>query len=689
MRYLIPKSYKLLLFLCCCLPLTAQIYQARVQSSGKIIKTRGAPSIPPPPVDQLLFISTGDDTGNTSAWNNPAGVSVTSDGCMELDKEITKTTAADSVMLDNQNLDKFCIGFDDLRKGTGQPGVTADRIFVAEDTNGTPIVTIRRETDWDLFAKIPGMTQFGGRGFFLNTGGVPLAADKSQYIELCYTRGTGSNAILSARVDGINEQIFTTGTSTLPIKKLLFRDENTNATQDWHRDRIEIRTLNYPGRPPITDNTCTPTPPPPPTGTLLTSYGATVCDGSTNAAPIILTALQDNANWINRTLVFPQNAICNMATKVLYSTASNGMVIEFNGSTLRAANGLCNDTATCTPTGALFEIRSANNITFNNGKIDGNRINRALSIGYNDSSGDNWRCTSCTNLIGNNMESFNAPSDPLRVGALINTDINSYPKNWTFSNSKFYGGGRNNVSVIQGWNIKFLGTCTPGAGGNMFNGTCTCQFTNLHADPPQDPNVRGPSAGIDLEPNSGDASPAVWDNEISGCLLADNEGSGFTAGNGVGMSNVWIHGNIFRNNGSATPQTNQIGGGAIRISVPGHLVEGNWIGVQAGARFGVIDHPFTGCSGTPPAGFNLSAGRCSIVRNNFIDGVPPVAFAIGVRRLLHYGNFGNPLLSLWHLNTLTNIGVPANGDWCGGTGTNNIINNTVDGVLQVPNPGCS
>ena len=74
------------------------------------------------------------------------------------------------------------------------------------------------------------------------------------------------------------------------------------------------------------------------------------------------------------------------------------------------------------------------------------------------------------------------------------------------------------------------------------------------------------------------------------------------------------------------------------------------------------------------------------IRNNRIEnigGVPDIAHVFRI----HPVNQGGHTI---RDNTLVDVGVPENGDWClnGSATPSDIRDNTIDGALQDPNPGC-
>jgi hypothetical protein len=387
-------------------------------------------------------------------------------------------------------------------------------------------------------------------------------------------------------------------------------------------------------------------------GSSVTSYGAK-CDGSTNDKAAIQKALDSVASWTNKTLTFPAGKTCVVSYGVRL-TRANGWTIDGQGAKIKAANGMCVDGC-----GPLLLLHTIDQFTVSNLTLDGNRANRKAA---STPTGHNFQILKATNGTFRNVTSVNATTDNARIGALTPSQTSSFSKNLTFIDSKFSNAFRNNVSVIEGWNIRFLGSCSGG-----FAGSCTCQMTGA--------NGAGPEDGIDWEPNSSSASPAIDNGLVDGCLIADNRGSGHQTHEISGGRNITLRNSIIRNNGG--------GSGAragVAVGAKGELVENNWIGKQGGLRFGVVYI----------SGGKKSNTRTTYVKNNLIDGVPPVGWDNGGKRqVIFYGNFTDGTPS-FNNNKMTNIGVSATGDWCGGfkSHASTTHTNSVAGTMQKPNPGC-
>jgi hypothetical protein len=391
-------------------------------------------------------------------------------------------------------------------------------------------------------------------------------------------------------------------------------------------------------------------PPPAGGGSSVTAYGAK-CDGSSDDTTAIRAAFNDRANWQSSTLTFPAGKTCIIGQQLTLKNISNFTILG-QGATIKAKNGMCTDSGAspgCTGSGPMLLIQNVDNFTIDNLDTDGNRANR---VPAEKSGGHNVRLAHVTNGTFRNLDWKNSTTDSLIIDANVKSDLSTRSQDLRFVDSKFINGYRDSVSVISGVNIRFEGTCSGG-----FTGSCTCQMSGANGTDPQ--------AGIDWEPDEANASPAISGGVVDGCLIENNSGVGLNTSSKSGTQNVSLFNSIIRNNGKA----------AFRLSSTGGRVEGNWIGKQTAAEFGVI---------------YISRGDGQIVENNFIDGTPPVGSATGQRHVIWFGNFGSTTAQFKN-NKITNIHTNASGDWCRSStagGASTTQGNTVNNVMQSPNPGC-
>ncbi len=387
-------------------------------------------------------------------------------------------------------------------------------------------------------------------------------------------------------------------------------------------------------------------------GTELASYGAK-CDGVSDDRDAIQSAFDDVADWTDKTLIFPSDGTCIISGPI--SLSGDGWTIEGQNATIKAQDGL--SVNCCGPMLLFADVR---NFSISQLHVDGNRATRRPAETW---SGHNVVFKNAKNGLIEKVKWKNAATDNAYISAGNPSVKDTFSSELVFTDSIFANAYRNNVSVIEGWEISFNGTCSGGV-----SGSCTCQFTGA--------NGTSPEAGIDWEPNPGSATPGVDNGWMDGCLFADNYGSGVMISDIGQAKNVTLRNSIVRSNGHSTTTTMK---DAITILGSGVIVENNWIGRPAGMRFAVI---YVGGGGR-------SSLRNTQIRNNLIQGRPPVATDTGRRQVVLFGNFGDNTASFLD-NTMLDIGVSADGDWCEDWKNHrgNIFGNLVDGKIQSSNSGC-
>lgn len=622
-------------------PFTVRVTDAQPVFDTKLLSITIDPATPS---DPLLF--TYDDEADMSAFVAAGGSAVTSTGLVDGLREITKTTATDTVWVDNIDEDEVFGGREFCRLSEGSPTTNRYQELVGLDSAGNVLFQIGRESDSDLFAFTPGQTTFAGRGFFLS----PITDGTCAHVRFHYRKGTGADALFEVSRDGGAAQSFPAGEATANVDRVIDRNENDGAG-NFVADRYFLRSDAWEAYVPAVPGGGTP----PPTGTSLTSVYGAACDGVSDDGPEIEAAFNDVDNWENRTLDFPAAKTCLVASKPSIGNESN-FTINGNGSVIKAANGLT--TGDGTP---LISWTNIENATVNNLDGDGNRANRTPT---GNIGGHTWQWNGVRDSTFRDIDLINNAGDGIRVSASNSADTATFSKNVTVIDSKFQNSFRDGISIIAGWNIRFLGNCT----GNAATGTCTCQMTSSNGGNPQ--------AGFNIEPNDVTADPAARDNVVDGCLLADNGGSGWSTSNKSANQDNTVQNSIIRNNGSVSGST------PISLGALGDVVEDNQIGIQAGCRFGLVY--MRGGSSTLRAG---------IVQNNTITGTIPICSEGGGRHAIWYGtgNSQTDGTAQFKTNVMTSIGTAAGGDWCrsgvaGGASTTS--GNTIDGNAQVPDPGC-
>ncbi len=385
-------------------------------------------------------------------------------------------------------------------------------------------------------------------------------------------------------------------------------------------------------------------------GSSLTQDYGCRCDGSSDDSSCIQAALDDYRNWKNRTLSFPAGATC-IGYQLDWSNAngssSSRYVLQGNNATIKAPNG-----APTTAGNWILMVDNGSWLLMDSLHFDGNRQNRAAQEMMNH----NLVISSVEDMDLVNVHSNNGCNDNLYIKGETNAGSNKaeYSKRITVRDPIMRNAFRNNISVIN------CDECLIVGDGNGRNSSC--QLTDAHGTMPE--------AGIDFEPNPTSAIPGISNSGVQGCYIARNGGrcvQTSPAGSSVGT--------FVRDNFIEDCRRDTLGCGAgVHGGHSDMRVEGNTlVNFQlSNTCRSLIDFPSTDGSGT------------SIVRNNEIrniSGVPDPGGIIYIHRY-HGGSV------TFEDNQMSNIGVSASGDWCGGSGTKTVRDNTVDGVTQSPNPGC-
>ena len=394
--------------------------------------------------------------------------------------------------------------------------------------------------------------------------------------------------------------------------------------------------------------------PPPPPGTPVSAYGC-ACDGATDDSGCLQRALDDSASWTNRTLEWPRGATCvaaNLTWGAPEGSEEAPYVLRGHGSVLRAPDG--HSVRSSSPWDPILRVDGGRWLVFDDLDLDGNRDTRVPL----ENPSHNLLIMSSRDVLIRGLDSLNAVTDGLYIAASDGGDLASRPQRIVVQDPVVRRAYRNNISIINCVDCAVLGD------GN--GSASSCQLTDARGTPPQ--------AGIDLEPNVPNASPAIVDATIDGCFIARNHGTGIllhSAGlpTGVQVRNNTVEGE--RRTFRATC------GAAMHLGSDDVTIEDNVF------RNYDIDPE---CRAMFDWGATSSSTR-TVFRRNRIENV---RFEVGTTHIfrIHPVNRGGHTIVD---NTLVDIGLDEGGDWCldsSSTGPSEIRGNTVDGVTQAPNPGC-
>ena len=407
----------------------------------------------------------------------------------------------------------------------------------------------------------------------------------------------------------------------------------------------------------------------PPPGSLVTDAPyACACDGTTNDTVCLQAALDDSTNWSDRTLRFPEGVTCVALGLEWYDvvgTSDAPYVIDGYGATLLAPAG-------APAYGAeswVLDIATSEHLRVEDLRVDGNRDTRTLMGEFiDDGSGGtlfnnsyNIRISASADIELLRVEMVDAAMDNLLIRGLNASGPTpaDFSRRIRVVDSIMRRGYRNNVSVINCDECVFVGD------GN--GAASTCQIT--------DANGTLPEAGIDFEPNASSPIPGITNSRVEGCYIARNEGRCLQLDAVGEPDGTVVRGNLFEDCRRNTATC----GSAILLGHSNALIEGNTF-----RNFTLGDV----CRSLFDAGsFDSDATLSATLRNNVIQDIAGVP-TNGQIVYFHRFNAGG---HRFEDNELRNIGVGSSGDWCSdfGQGLPNIVeDNTIDDVLQSPNPGC-
>jgi hypothetical protein len=354
----------------------------------------------------------------------------------------------------------------------------------------------------------------------------------------------------------------------------------------------------------------------------LASYGA-LCNGVADDTPKLKAAFAEaGKGWTN--LIFPASGVCRIVGKITVSGKS-GFKVTGQNATIKATNGM-----TVAGGWELLVFNLSTNFQIYDLTVDGNRAQRKPA----EVAAHNIVVAASHNFLFQNVRSINAVTDGFEVRGRTRSETSTahYSSDGDFIDCQAINSFRIGMHVTNAARIDIIG-------GSY-----------------SDSNGTWPQAGIDIEPNSGSATPGSFDILIRGAQLTGNNGLGLqlavkyqpqritvennyfsdNARGGVtlGPRYVTVRNNLFslhvRNTGTTCPGTYCFRA-ALYIpsgSLGNSLVEGN----------SIIDaRPFT-------AGIFVhnKAGPGTQIRYNCLENVLPLAIVNGGGKATLTGNQVDP-----------------------------------------------
>ena len=354
----------------------------------------------------------------------------------------------------------------------------------------------------------------------------------------------------------------------------------------------------------------------------LASYGA-LCNGSADDTAELRAAFADaGTKWTN--LVFPANGTCRITGKINVENKS-GFRVTGQNATIKAANGMKVDTGWY-----LLSFIGSSSFQVYDLTVDGNRANRAARV----AAAHNIVLADTHDFLLQNVHANNSVTDGFEIRGRSQAETST--AHYSTDGDLINCGASNNYRV--GMHIQNA------ARVNINGGS----FSNS--------NGHWPQAGIDVEPNPGSASPAIYDIVITGAQFTGNNGYGLQlsskyatqritveksyfsdnarGGVKVGSRYATVRNNLFelfiRNTGISCPDTYcfrsviELPSGALGNS----MIEANSLIDARPYSSGIFVHK-AGASGTT-------------IRNNCLENVLPLAIVNGGNKASLSGNQVNP-----------------------------------------------
>ena len=430
-------------------------------------------------------------------------------------------------------------------------------------------------------------------------------------------------------------------------------------------------------------DSATPTPPP---STSILDYQSlmpigTVCDGVSDSSVAIGCALSDAEEWTERRLSFPNDGRCIIASGfrdamdgefcALYPTSTHckdidpieigstcgrevahpsqllamrnltgseeePFIILGNGATLQAEDSL-----PATAGYGLLLLDAVSFVQISDLTFDGRRDKRIAAETIENAH--NIYVASSTDVTLRDVQTLNAVADGYYVGG-GHEDAALFSQRVVAHDLIADNSARNNASIINASNCGIYG-------GQLTNAGIT---------------------GIDLEPDYGSVEPGIVDFTLSGVTVSDNAGRCIQLSpKGAPQGTVIENNTISRCAHSASEC-----GTAIVIGHPA-TIRGNLIEDFDLSCRGLVDSIASETS----ADVVFSENTISDIRH---DGENTEAIFY-----IHSINGGGHTITD---NILQSVSAAANGGWCNDQISDSTVlvqDNTIDGSLQDPNPGCA
>lgn len=198
-----------------------------------------------------------------------------------------------------------------------------------------------------------------------------------------------------------------------------------------------------------------------------------------------------------------------------YVSSVSNFLVDGEGAAIKMK-----DSTTVSSGYEILSFRTCTDFALMNLNVDGNRANRTPA----EVAAHNVEFRSCVRYICERVRSINAVVDGFIHNTATNTDASTFCRYFVMNNCTADNAYRQGMSIINAYNGVILG----GA------------YTNTTGTAPQ--------AGIDIESNSGAATPGNAWIKISGARFSGNAGRGIQVSQVSSTAEIWITENEFESN---------------------------------------------------------------------------------------------------------------------------------------------